>query len=125
VRAHGEKRYQLAIMEEWRVDHDIVQMLAAHIGMIHEQHVPGAKSVFAMHAHAVDDSGAEIGEKNWQRAEVLRENISFRIDNTDAVVAHFVDHHVVRCFTQHRRHFIGDMGQAVANNFDRDRINGG
>jgi hypothetical protein len=31
-----------------------------------------------VHAHAVDDRGTEIGEKDRQRAEVLREDIALR-----------------------------------------------
>ena len=85
---------------------------------------PGLKSVAAVHAHAVDDRGSEIGEKDRQRAEILRENIAFGIDDADAVVAHLVDHHVVGSLAQHGRHLVGDMRQAVAHDFDGDRVDG-
>ena len=109
-------------MKKRRIDHHVVEMLAANIRMIHDQHVAGLKAVSAMHAHAVDDGRAEIGQENRQRAEILRQNIAFRIDDADAVVAHLVDHHVVGSLAQHGGHLVGDMGQAVAHDFDGDRV---
>ncbi len=72
VRPHGEKSHDLAAVKKRRIDHHVVQMLAAHVRMVHDQHVARTKSVLAVHAHAVDDGRAEIGEKDRQGAEVLR-----------------------------------------------------
>jgi hypothetical protein len=47
-------------------------MLPADVGVIHQQHVPRLKPVFAMHPDAVDDGGPQVRQKNRQRAEVLR-----------------------------------------------------
>ena len=86
---------------------------------------PGLKTVLPVHAHAVDDGRTEIGEKDRQRAEILRQNVAFGIDDADAIVAHLVDHHVVGSLAQHGGHLVGDMRQAGAHDFDGDRIDGG
>ena len=120
-----QKRHEFTFVKKWCVDHDVVEVLAAHIGMVHDQHVAGLETVPAMGAHAIDDRGPQIGEKNRQRAEVLRKNIAVRIDDANAVIAHLVDHHIVGSLAQDGGHFISDMSQAIAHDLNRDRIDGG
>ena len=122
--ADRKKRHLLAAMEEGRVDHDVVQMLAADVGMVHDQHVARLKTVFSVHAHAIDDGRAEIGQKNRQRAKILGKNSTLGVHDADAIVAHLVDHHVVGSLAQHRGHLIGDMGQPLAHHFNGDRVHG-
>ena len=39
--AHRQKRHEFTFVKKWCVDHDVVEVLAAHIGMVHDQHVAG------------------------------------------------------------------------------------
>ena len=93
-------------------------MLAAHVGVIHDQDIAGFETVAPMTAHPVDNRRTEIGEKNRQSAKILRENVPVWIDDADTIIPHLVDHHVVRGLAQHGGHFVSDMGQAIAHDFD-------
>jgi len=46
------------------------------------------------------------------------------VDQRGAEVAHLVDHHVVGGALQIDRHLIGDRGERIADDFERDGIEG-
>src|SRR5207302_10278995 len=60
MRAHGQKCHNLAAIKERRIDHDVIEMLAANIWMIHDQHVARLKAFRPVHPDGIDDVRAEI-----------------------------------------------------------------
>ncbi len=122
MRAHRQKTEQLAIPEKRRVNHHIIEMLAADLRMIHEEDVAGMDVVQSIDFDAVLDSHAEIGEKNRQRPLVLRHRPALMIDDADAIVLHLVNHHIVGGPLEHDRHLVGGGLQRAADYFNCDRI---
>ena len=61
--AIGCKGDYLSLMETRGVHHDIVQMLPAHPGVIHDDHIARVKAVQAIAFDAIEHGNAQIGEK--------------------------------------------------------------
>ena len=122
MRAVGGEADQLAVMEARRIDHDVVEMLAADVALVHHHDVAGLEAVEAVARDAVFDRDAEIGEEDRQAAAVLRDHARLRVDQPAAIVAHLVDHHVVGGLAQRIRHLVRIGDDGVAHDLDRDRM---
>src|SRR6266852_2725231 len=120
MRAIGGKSHELALVKARRVDHDVVQMLAAHPAMVHHHDVARFETAQAVSLNAVFHSRPEIGEEDRQAAAVLRNHPPLYVEQTTAIVAHFVDHHVVGGFGEHIRHLVGIGDDGIAHDFNGD-----
>src|SRR5439155_7760912 len=54
--------------------------------------------------------------------DVLADELPVDVHECGTEVAHLVDHHVVRSALQVRRHFVGDRGQRIADDFEGHRV---
>ena len=122
VRAVGGEADELAVVEAGRIDHDVVEVLAADLALVHHHHVAGREAVEAVARDAVGDRDAEVGEEDRQAAAVLRDHARLRVDQAAAIVAHLVDHHVVGGLRQRVRHLVGIGDDGVAHDLDGDRM---
>ena len=122
MRAHGEEANQLGLPEERRVDHHVIEMLAADLRVIDQKDIAAMDVFQPINIDAILHRHAEVGEKNRQRTFILRQGPAFVIDDADAVILHLVDHHVIGGLFQHRRHLVGGCFQSAANDFHSDRI---
>ena len=122
VRAAGGERHDLAVVKARRVDHDIVEMLAADLAVIHDHDVARRETVKSVARDAVLHGDAEIGEKDRQAALVLRDHAAFAVDQATAEIAHLVDHHVVGRLAQRGRHLVRISVDGVTHDLDGDRI---
>ena len=95
MRPHCQEAKQLAVPEKRRVDHHVIEMLAADLRVIDQKNIAGMDILQSVDFDAVLHGHAEIGEKNRQRALILRHRPPFMIDDADAVILHLVDHHVI------------------------------
>src|SRR5207253_4552233 len=86
--------------------------------------VAGRKALPAVAPHAVGDDDAEVGDEMRYPADVLADQLAGGVDQRGAEVAHLVDHHVVGGALQIDRHLVGDRGQRIADDFERDGIEG-
>ena len=84
---------------------------------------PGLDIIDAVDVDAILHRDAEIRQKNRQGALVLRHGAALMIDDADAVVLHFVDHHVVGGFLEDGRHLVRRRLERAADDFGRDWIN--
>ena len=109
-------------MKTGRVDHHIVEMLAADAAMIHDHDVARRKSVEAVARNSVFHGGPEVGEENRQPAPVLRNHPPGRIEQPAAIIPHLVNHHVVGGLRQHIGHFVRIRNNGVAHDLDRHRM---
>ena len=73
-------------------------MLPADLRMINQEDVAWMDILETVDLHAILHRHAEVGEKNRQGAFVLRHRPPFVIDDADAVILHFINHHVVGGF---------------------------
>src|SRR6516165_1605175 len=121
---HGEHQ-QLAGVKVGRVDDDVVEVLPRDRLVIGDDDVAGREALPAVAPHAVGDDDAEIGDEMRHPADVLADQLAGGIDQRGAEVAHLVDHHVVGGALQIDRHLVGDRGQRIADDFERDGIEGG
>ena len=122
MRAVGGEADQLAAVEAGRIDHHVVEMLAADLALVHHDHVAGREAVEPVALDAVGDRDAEIGEEDRQAAAVLRDHPRLGVDQPAAIVAHLVDHHVVGGLGQRVRHLVGIGDDGVAHDLDGDRM---
>ncbi len=118
---HGEGE-QLALPEIGHVDADVVEVLAGHRRVVHQQHVAGGETIAPVARHRVGDDDAEVGDEVRHPADVLAEKLALRVDQRGAEVAHLVDHHVVGGALQIGGHLVGDGRQRAAHHFERDRV---
>ena len=109
-------------MEIGHVDDDVVEVLAGDALVIGDEHVLGREAVAPVLVHAVDDEDAEIGHEMRHAADILRHQRAVGQDERGAEIAHLVDHHVVGGAVQIGRHLVGDGGERVAHDLERDRI---
>jgi hypothetical protein len=123
MRPHCKETKQLAIPKKRRVNHHIIEMLSADFRMIDEEDVAGMDVLQSIDFDAVLHGHAEVGEKNRQRPLVLGHRPSFMVHDTDTVVLHLVDHHVVGGALEHDRHLIGRGLQRATDDFYGNRIN--
>jgi hypothetical protein len=124
VRAHRGKAQQLALEDERRVHHDVVEVLPTDIGVIHEDHVACGKTVEVERVDAVLDGHAEVGQEDRQSARVLGDDLALRVDQAHAVVVDLVDHHVVGGAVEHGGHLVAARDQRIAHHLERDRVDG-
>jgi hypothetical protein len=122
VRTHHREHQQFAAIEIRHVNDDVVEMLAGHRLMVGDDDVTRLEALDAVTAHAVSDENAEVGDEVRDAADILRNQLALEIDQRGAEIAHLIDHHIVGCALQVRRHFIGDRGQRVADHFQRDGV---
>jgi hypothetical protein len=125
VRAHDRKRRQLVFEEERREDANVVEMLPRDALMIGDHDVARREAVDAVAFHAVLDHDAEIGDEVRDAADVLREQAALDVEHGATVVAHFVDHHVVRRALKIDRHLVGDRRQRAAQHLEGNRVEPG
>src|SRR5690606_2177429 len=118
----GGEADQLALVEAWRVDDDVVQVLATDMTVIHHQNVAFGKTVEAVFPDPVLHRDAEVGEEDRQATVVLRDHTTFDVDEAAAVVAHLVDHHVVGGLAESLSHLVCVGDDGIADDFYRDRI---
>ena len=102
----------------------LFKMLAADLRMVDQKDIAGVNVVLAVDFDAVLHRDAKIGEKDRQRAFVLRHRPPLMIEHRDAVILHLVDHHVVGGLLQNRRHLVGGGLQSAADNFYGNGIDG-
>ncbi len=112
-------------MKVGRVDDDIVEVLAGDRLMIGDDDVARGKALPAVALHGVGDDDAEVGDEMRHAADVLADQLAGGVDQRGAEVAHLVDHHVVGGALQIDRHLIGDRGERIADDFERDGIERG
>ncbi len=122
VGAVGGEADQLAAVEARRIEHDVVEMLAADLALVHDDDVARREAVEAVALDAVGDRDAEIGEEDRQAAAVLRDHPRLGVDQPAAIVADLVDHHVVGGLGQRVRHLVGIGDDGVAHHLDGDRM---
>src|SRR5262249_27637548 len=72
--AARSERNQLALVETGRIDHHVVEVLAAHEAVIHDDDVTGREAVESVTRDAVLHRDAEVGEEDRQPALVLRDH---------------------------------------------------
>jgi len=116
---------QLAVVEVGRVDDDVVEVLAGDRLMVGDDDVARGEAVPAVALHGVGDDDAEVGDEMRHAADVLADQLAGGVDQRGAEVAHLVDHHVVGGALQIDRHLIGDRGERIADDFERDGIERG
>ena len=122
MRAVGGEADQLAAVEARRIEHDVVEMLAADLALVHDDDVARREAVEAVARDAVGDRDAEVGEEDRQAAAVLRDHPRLGVDQPAAIVADLVDHHVVGGLGQRVRHLVGIGDDGVAHDLDGDRM---
>jgi hypothetical protein len=109
-------------MKAGRVDHHVVQVLAAHAGVVHDDHIARGKAVQPKALNAVLHGNAQVGQKDGQAARVLADHAALGVNEAAAKVAHLVDHHVVGRLAQRQRHFFGVGDQGVGDHLQRDGV---
>jgi len=122
VRANHRERHELGFVEDRRVHHDVVQVLARGGLVVVQQHVAGAEARSAIPRDRVLHHYAQVRNKVRHAADVLRDQRAVRVEQRRAVVAHLVDHHVVRRALQIHAHLVGDGRQRVADDFERNGV---
>jgi hypothetical protein len=122
MRSHHGEHQQLAVMKVGRVDDDVVEVLPRDRLVIGDDDVAGRKALPAVAPHAVGNDDAEVGDEMRNPADVLADQLAGGVDQRGAEVAHLVDHHVVGGALQVDRHLVGDRGQRIADDFERDGI---
>ena len=125
VRARGREADQLAVVERWRVDDHIVEMLAAGPGMVGDNHVARLEAPGAEERQAVADRRVEITDENRQAARRLRDQPPLRVEDCRAEVLHLVDDGAVRRAREVDGHFLGVGRERVVDYADGDRIDSG
>src|SRR5438128_665574 len=91
-------------------------MLPANLGMIDQENIARMNVFKSVDLHAILHGYAKIGEEDRQCTFILRHRAAFVIDDADAVILYFVDHHVVGGLFQHGRHLIRGRFQGAADN---------
>ncbi len=124
VCAHHREHQELALIEVGHVDDDVVEVLPRHRLVIGDDHVAGGETILAVALEAVGDDDAEIGHEMRHAAHVLADQLAVGVDERGTEIAHFVNHHVVGGALQVGRHLVGDRRQGVADDFERDGIEG-
>src|SRR5216683_6933483 len=97
-------------------------MLPRHGLMIGDDDVAGLESAVSIAIHAILNDGAQVGNEMRDAAHILRNERAVRSHERCAKVAHLIDHHVVRGAVEVGRHLIGNSGQRVSDDFQRDGI---
>jgi hypothetical protein len=122
VRAVGGEADQFVAVEARRIEHDVVEVLAAHLALIHDDDVARREALEAVAFNPVGDRDAEVGEEDRQAAAVLRDHPRLGVDQSAAIVANLVDHHVVGRLRQRVGHLVGIGDDGVAHDLDGDRM---
>ena len=122
VRAHDRKCRRFVFEEERREDTDVVEVLSRDALVVGDHHVARREAVDPVAVHAILDHDAEIGDEVRDAADVLREQPALDVEHGAAVIANFVDHHVVRGALEVDRHLVGDRRQRAAQHFEGDRV---
>src|SRR5207244_3063758 len=97
---------QFTVLKTRRVYQDVVQMLPADTLVIRDDHIAGTEAVFAVPFDAVANHVAKIRDEVRYAADVLREQTPSRVEQAAAIIAHLIDHHVVRSALQDVRHLV-------------------
>ena len=97
-------------------------MLPADTLVIGDDHIARTETVFAVTFQSIPDHVAQIRDEVRHPADVLRQQSSPGVEQAAAIVAHFVDHHVVRGSLQQVGHLIRDSRKHIANDFQRDDV---
>ena len=123
VRPVRREGHQLAVMKTRGIDHDVVQMLTADLGMVHDHRITRLEAVETVALDPVEHRSPQIGQEDGQPALVLADHPPFGVDQPAAIIAHLVDHHVVGGLAQRRRHVFRIGDQRVAHHFKRHGVN--
>src|ERR1700733_7028871 len=97
-------------------------MLPRDCLVVGDENVARFESTCSIALHTIDNDRSEVGDKMRDAAYILRNERAVGGHERRAEIAHFVNHHVVRGAMEIGRHLVGDGGQSVADDFQRDGV---
>ena len=124
MRLAGRIADQAAFEEDWGEERDIVEMASDLIGVVDQVHVSLGHRLLAVLRDRDLDGVLQRAEEDGKTRR-LPEKTAVFVEQGNAVVLDLVDDRRVRAAREVDAHLVGGRVQCVADDLDRDWVDGG